>query len=119
MTSPDFIHRFVPGTGPVVLILLHGTGGDEDSVLPLGAALVPGAPMLSPRGQVLEGPHARFFRRIAEGVFDQDDLRRQTDALASFSGAVASAAGSASSRSDFPTAPTSRRACFCPAWPDP
>jgi len=90
MSGSGFIHRFVPGSGPSVLVLLHGTGGDEHSLLPLGAALAPGAPMLSPRGQVLEGPHARFFRRIAEGVFDQDDLRRRTEDLASFlQGAIA------------------------------
>jgi predicted esterase len=90
MSEAGFVHRFVPGTGASALVLLHGTGGDEHSLLPLGMALVPGAAMLAPRGQVMEGPYPRFFRRIGEGIFDQDDLRRRTDDLAAFvEGAVA------------------------------
>jgi predicted esterase len=84
--SPDFIHRFVPGTdaaGPV-LLLLHGTGGTEDDLLDLGASLRPGASFLSPRGQVLENGMPRFFRRLAEGVFDEEDLVRRTSDLANF-----------------------------------
>ncbi len=67
-----------------VLLLLHGTGGDESDLLPLGEALLPGAPRLSPRGKVLENGMPRFFRRLAEGVFDLDDLRKRTDELADF-----------------------------------
>lgn len=83
-------HRFVPGD-PVLptLLLLHGTGGNEDDLLPLGAAVLPGATLLSPRGAVLEHGQPRFFRRLAEGVFDQDDLRRRTADLAGFTTAAA------------------------------
>jgi len=81
-----FIHRFAPATRPGLppLLLLHGTGGNEDDLLPLGERLLAGAARLSPRGQVLERGMPRFFRRIAEGVFDLDDLRRRTDELADF-----------------------------------
>lgn len=88
MTAPalGFIHRFTPATRPGLppLLLLHGTGGNEDDLLPLGERLLAGAARLSPRGQVLERGMPRFFRRIAEGVFDLDDLRRRTDELAEF-----------------------------------
>ena len=82
----DFVHRFVPATrtGAIPLLLLHGTGGDENDLLSLGQALSPGAPLLSPRGQVLENGMPRFFRRLAEGVFDLDDLRIRAGQLARF-----------------------------------
>jgi phospholipase/carboxylesterase len=85
MSHPDlgFTHRFVPGPSPT-LLLLHGTGGDETDLLPLGRALDPTAALLSPRGQVLEHGMPRFFRRLAEGVFDQEDLVRRTHELAAF-----------------------------------
>ena len=85
-----FVHRYVPPsaagplTGSATLLLLHGTGGDEDDLLPLGRALLPGAGMLSPRGRVLEHGAPRFFRRVAEGVFDQEDLARRTTELGEF-----------------------------------
>jgi|SRR5580692_118409 predicted esterase len=89
MAEPDlkFIHRFIPATAPdvgVTLLLLHGTGGNENDLLELGSELFPGAPMLSPRGRVLERDMPRFFRRFAEGVFDIDDLKLQTHALNDF-----------------------------------
>lgn len=85
-----FIHRYVPPSadgemaGGTTLLLLHGTGGDEEDLLPLGRALLPGAGLLSPRGKVLERGAPRFFRRLAEGVFDQEDLQRRTTELARF-----------------------------------
>ena len=81
-----FAHRFVPGSPaePRTLLLLHGTGGSEDDLVPLGRALLPGAALLSPRGQVLEHGMPRFFRRLAEGVFDEADIRVRTADLAAF-----------------------------------
>jgi phospholipase/carboxylesterase len=87
MTKPlSFTHRFEPATlpGRPSLLLLHGTGGDENDLLPLGRAVAPGAALLSPRGKVLEGGMARFFRRLAEGVFDEADVRRRAGELADF-----------------------------------
>ena len=87
MATPDlgFAHRYLPGSpSQPVLLLLHGTGGDESDLLPLGEALLPGAARLSPRGRVLENGMPRFFRRLAEGVFDLDDLRKRTHELADF-----------------------------------
>jgi phospholipase/carboxylesterase len=86
MRELTFSHRFVPGERPGAhpLLLLHGTGGDEDDLLPLGRMVAPGAPLLSPRGKVLENGMPRFFRRLAEGVFDEDDVRARAHELADF-----------------------------------
>ena len=85
-TPSEFVHSFIPASkqGLPTLLLLHGTGGDETDLLPLGSELAPGAAMLSPRGKVLENGMPRFFRRIAQGVFDLEDLRFRTDELAGF-----------------------------------
>jgi phospholipase/carboxylesterase len=82
----NFIHRYVPATqrGLPTLLLLHGTGGDENDLIPLARQLLPGAALLSPRGQVLENGMPRFFRRLATGIFDLDDLKRRTAELAQF-----------------------------------
>ena len=82
----NFIHRFEPGNRLEAppLLLLHGTGGDENDLMPLGRAVSPGSALLSPRGQVLEHGMPRFFRRLSEGVFDEDDVRRRADGLADF-----------------------------------
>lgn len=85
-TLLGFVHRFVPGTrtGVTPVLLLHGTGGNEDDLITLGQTLAPGVPLLSPRGQVLENGMPRYFRRLGEGVFDLDDLRFRADQLARF-----------------------------------
>jgi len=79
-----FTHRFESGEGVRTLLLLHGTGADENDLLPLGRALDPSANLLSPRGQVLENGMPRFFRRFAEGVLDVEDLKARTDDLVAF-----------------------------------
>jgi predicted esterase len=83
-----FVHRFVPAqdSNATTLLLLHGTGGDETDMLPLGQSLMPEAALLSPRGKVLENGMNRFFRRLAEGVFDVEDLKSRTHQLAEFIG---------------------------------
>ena len=81
-----FVHIFVPSEKPnaPTLLLLHGTGGDERDLLPLGRELWPGAALLGVRGKVLENGMPRFFRRFGEGVFDVEDLKSRTDELAQF-----------------------------------
>jgi phospholipase/carboxylesterase len=81
-----FAHRFLPGEDDsgATLLLLHGTGGNEEDLIPLGQELSPGAAILSPRGKVLEFGAPRFFRRLAEGVFDLEDLVFRTHELAEF-----------------------------------
>jgi phospholipase/carboxylesterase len=92
----DFIHEFVPGTSNRTLLLLHGTGGNERDLIPLGRELDPNAALLSPRGKVLENGMPRFFRRLAEGVFDLEDLKYRTNELADFVAAAAQHYGFAS-----------------------
>jgi predicted esterase len=82
--QPDFIHEFVPGSSSRTLLLLHGTGGNERDLIALGHALEPNAALISPRGKVLENGMPRFFRRLAEGVFDLQDLKYRTNELADF-----------------------------------
>ncbi len=105
MTKLDFKHRFVPSSiqqniradaskqhqrtkdnksESLNLLLLHGTGGNEDDLIPVGQMIDPSASFLSPRGKVLESGMPRFFRRIAEGVFDIEDLKFRTRELADF-----------------------------------
>jgi phospholipase/carboxylesterase len=87
--QPDFIHEFVSGNSDRTLLLLHGTGGNERDLIPLGRELDPNAALLSPRGKVLENGMPRFFRRLAEGVFDLEDLKQRTNELADFVAAAA------------------------------
>ncbi len=80
----DFVHEFVRGKSERTLLLLHGTGGKEHDLIPLGRNLDPNAALLSPRGKVLENGMPRFFRRLAEGVFDLEDLKQRTQELGDF-----------------------------------
>lgn len=84
-TDLGFVHIFKPAPSPgaPTLLLLHGTGGDENDMVPLGG-LAPGAALLSPRGKVLENGMPRFFRRLSEGVFDVEDLTLRAAELADF-----------------------------------
>lgn len=86
MSALSYQHIFEPARDPTAapLLLLHGTGGDERDLLPVGRQLAPGAALLSPRGDVLERGAPRFFKRFAEGVFDLADVERRTHALADF-----------------------------------
>lgn len=86
MSSLSFVHHYQAGSTPgsPTLLLLHGTGGNEQDLLPLAPELMPGAGVLSPRGKVLERGMPRFFRRLSEGVFDIEDLRVRTIELADF-----------------------------------
>src|SRR5437764_11992855 len=88
----DFMQQFVPapdhGSGRV-LLLLHGTGGNENDMVPLGRDLDPAAALLSLRGKVLENGMPRFFRRLAEGIFDEEDVIRRANELADFIPAAA------------------------------
>jgi phospholipase/carboxylesterase len=80
-----FNHVFQPGkTDRSPLLLLHGTGGNEHDLLSLASAVAPGRTLLSVRGQVLENGMPRFFRRFAEGRFDEADLRQRAADLAGF-----------------------------------
>ena len=85
-----FTHQYVASLdrsdkARLTLLLLHGTGGNEDDLLPLGRELDPNAQLLSPRGKILEGGRMpRFFRRLDEGVFDVEDLKFRTYELAGF-----------------------------------
>lgn len=83
----NYAHRFIPAESNStqrVLLLLHGTGGDENDMVPLGRDLDPSAALLSLRGNVLENGMPRFFRRLAEGIFDEEDVIRRANELADF-----------------------------------
>lgn len=91
----SFVHRFERGSDSTIppLLLLHGTGGDENDLISLGRMVAPDASLLSPRGKVLEGGMPRFFRRLAEGVFDEADVQRRAHELADFVGEARAAYG--------------------------
>lgn len=88
-TELGFIHRFIPANSKekqsdLTLLLLHGTGGNEEDLIPLGKELSSNASILSVRGKVLENGMPRFFRRLKEGIFDMEDLNLRTNELAEF-----------------------------------
>jgi predicted esterase len=93
-------HRFEPGTvaSAPPLLLLHGTGGNEQDLIPLARRLSPDSALLSPRGDVMEHGQPRFFRRFAEGVFDLADVEQRTRALADFIAAASHRYGFDASR---------------------
>lgn len=80
----QFAHRYEPGSDARTVLVLHGTGGDENSLVPFAKSLLPEAGILSPRGRILENGAPRFFRRFAEGVFDYDNIREEATALGDF-----------------------------------
>ncbi|HEY3746664.1 MAG TPA: alpha/beta hydrolase [Gemmatimonadaceae bacterium] len=82
-----FVHRILPSADAAsrdTLLTLHGTGGDENDLISLGQTIAPGAAILSPRGNVLENGAPRFFKRLAEGVFDPQEVRSRAEELAGF-----------------------------------
>jgi phospholipase/carboxylesterase len=99
-TQLGFIYRFIPSNKSstagiteqeikgkasyATLLLLHGTGGNEEDLIPMGQQIAPYAAILSVRGKVLENGMPRFFRRLAEGIFDIEDLKFRTNELADF-----------------------------------
>ncbi|MDE1157871.1 MAG: alpha/beta hydrolase [Neorhizobium sp.] len=85
MSYDSYLHRARPGApGAPILFVFHGTGGDENQFFDFGGRLLPGATVISPRGDVSEHGAARFFRRTAEGVYDVNDLKRATEKMRDF-----------------------------------
>jgi len=78
----EFEHYFAPGTTGLTLLLLHGTGGDENDLVPVGRGLAPGAALLSPRGKVSEQGMLRFFSRPGPDGFDHAEIRTRAGELA-------------------------------------
>ncbi|MGB3877274.1 MAG: VOC family protein [Shinella zoogloeoides] len=81
-----FIHRVHRPENPdgTAVVLLHGTGGNETSLLPFGARLAPNAVLLSPRGRSMDEGYPRFFRRLTAVTFDQKELASEAEAFAVF-----------------------------------
>jgi phospholipase/carboxylesterase len=84
MNTLNFEYVYEQGTSPLTILALHGTGGNEHDLVPMAKMVAPNANVLSPRGKILEDGAARFFRRIAEGIFDIEDLKFRTHELADF-----------------------------------
>lgn len=81
----DYIHAETKGTaGAPLVFTFHGTGGDETQFHGLAEQLLPGAHVVSPRGDVSEHGMARYFRRTGEGVYDMKDLAQRREAMAQF-----------------------------------
>ncbi|MDQ1910817.1 alpha/beta hydrolase [Paenibacillus sp. GD4] len=88
-------HIFQKGSDPEAptLVLFHGTGGTEQDLLPVAQIVSPASSVLSIRGNVLENGMPRFFKRLSEGVFDEEDLLIRTNELHEFLGEAAAAYG--------------------------
>jgi phospholipase/carboxylesterase len=86
MTRESYIYRERQGsdTTAPLLLLFHGTGGDEDQFFELGGELLPGARLVAPRGDVSEHGALRYFRRTGEGRYDMADLAVRTEKMAGF-----------------------------------
>ncbi|MBO6903012.1 MAG: alpha/beta hydrolase [Rhizobiaceae bacterium] len=85
MSTDAYHHNHVgAGADRPLLFLFHGTGGNEDQFMDIGAALIPRATLVAPRGDVSEQGAARYFRRAAEGIYDMGDLTRATGKMAGF-----------------------------------
>jgi phospholipase/carboxylesterase len=85
MSTETYIHKAIAGApGAPLLFLFHGTGGDENQLLPLAREVLSGASIVAPRGDVSEFGAARFFRRTGEGVYDMDDLAVRTENMVAF-----------------------------------
>jgi phospholipase/carboxylesterase len=78
----DFVHKFTPGRLPVTVLLLHGSGGDENDLLPIASALVPGAAFLSPRGNVVQHGARRFFSYPGAEGFEPEEVRERVAEMA-------------------------------------
>lgn len=90
-----FEHAHEPSDedGPFTVLLLHGTGATQHDLLPLGRAVAPGKPLLSPLGKVRERGMPRWFARHEEGVFDEASIRERAQELAGFLDRAAEAYG--------------------------
>ena len=88
LESPDFRHVYLPpepgSNDGEIIVALHGTGGNEHDLIPIVRQINPSAAVISPRGNVLENGMPRFFKRIAEGLFDENDVRRNARHLSDF-----------------------------------
>ncbi len=79
----SFVAKRTDG-GDTLIFTFHGTGGTEGQFHGLAEQILPGASVVSPRGDVSESGALRYFRRTGEGVYDMDDLARRTEAMAAF-----------------------------------
>jgi predicted esterase len=84
----DFIHKFLPGNLAATVLVLHGSGGDENDLIPVARALAPGAALLGARGKVMENGVRRFFSRVSDNVFDESEVRARAAELAEWTSAA-------------------------------
>lgn len=114
MIDQPYVHaeHVAPGGGAPLLFLFHGTGGTQAQFFGLGRQILPGAGLVAPRGDVSEGGALRYFRRLAEGLYDREDLAARTAKMARFVGMkIAERRPSAVYGLGYSTGPTSWPAC--------